>query len=468
MKYKNYLLMLLEYADKVVTQLMRRYKTEHPELTEPQMRHYIEAFDRYKSDARIKEKDITKYSFDELEHVIDSNFLVRGSNQNIEMKPIFEDDELVVYEGNDRNECVLIGSGESWCVSRPDASNMYNSYRYRMDEPHFYFIKNKRLSESDMWSFFVLMPFKNGSLGLASRANTHPFSGSEQYTWEEVLSHVPFVRRLQSMFKSKPLTTEERRIAKLVKKKLTVPDLIQHFKKLSLVEHYIGWGHKLTVEQFSNLENKELRMKYINMGHQLSTDQIESLTPPEVKRFIVVQQQAYKIKYKKDGFQLDFREWPSNFPTNLSFVAGDLNLGRLKSLPPGIKFPESISGDLDLDSLTSLPPGFRFPESLGGRLSLYSLKSLPPGVKLPESLGGGLNLGGLRSLPPGFVFPESIGGYLNLPGLESLPPGIKFPKSLDGDLNLYRLESLPPEVWNSMSNQVKSKIPDRLKPENQR
>ena len=127
-----------------------------------------------KNDARITKKDITQYSFEELEHVIDSNFLVRPKSENIEMKPIYDDGTVQVYEGNNREECVLIGGGEKWCVSRTDTSNMYNSYRYRMNEPHFYFIKDNSKPDNDMWSFFVLMPFADRTFGLASRDNTDP------------------------------------------------------------------------------------------------------------------------------------------------------------------------------------------------------------------------------------------------------------------------------------------------------
>jgi hypothetical protein len=404
-------MLLTEYTDKVVLQLIDKFQNENPLLTEPAIRHYIEAFEKLKGDARIIEKDITKYSFTELEEVIDANFIVRPKTDGIQMKPIYDDGIVQVYEGNNREECVLIGKGESWCIGRADASNMYNSYRYRMNEPHFYFIKDSTKLDIDGWSFFVLMPFKNGKFGLASRENRSPFTGSEQYSWNEVIDYAPVLIKLEKIFKMKPLTDEEKRIANLVKNRLSVPDLIQYFKKLSLVDHYIGWGHKLSDEQFSNLNNKELRMKYINMGHDI--DDHWSLSNPEWRRYL-------EINRLKNNGKL----------TNL------LSFERLT---------------------TSEIKEFLTPDRYGYDLDLSHLKSLPPGVVFPTTFINRLDLNGLISLPPGVVFPKTI-NFLFLERLTSLPPDIVFPETI---MNLYlrSIESFPKKLYDTLTNQVKDKIP---------
>ena len=63
------------------------------------------------------------------------------------------------------------------------------------------------------------------------------------------------------------------------------------------------------------------------------------------------------------------------FKANMKRHNGSLSLYNLKSLPDGIKFPESCE-ILCLNSLQSLPEGIKFPESCK-YLSLSNLKSLP-------------------------------------------------------------------------------------------
>ena len=126
---------------------------------------------------------------------------------------------------------------------------------------------------------------------------------------------------------------------------------------------------------------------------------------------------------------------------------------------------ENNNGALDLRDLTSLPNNFKFPESIGGFLSLKGLTSLPDGIRFPEKIGA-LDLNSLTYLPNNITFPETINKSLYLSNLTSLPDNFKFPKNIGGSLNLDSLKEIPQEVWDNMSEQVKSKVPDNLKRSN--
>ena len=63
----------------------------------------------------------------------------------------------------------------------------------------------------------------------------------------------------------------------------------------------------------------------------------------------------------------------ADFPDN----AGYVDLGSIKSLPPGVHF--NNGGFVNLQSLTSLSPGVQFNNK--GAVGLNSLTSLPPGVE---------------------------------------------------------------------------------------
>jgi hypothetical protein len=83
---------------------------------------------------------------------------------------------------------------------------------------------------------------------------------------------------------------------------------------------------------------------------------------------------------------------------------GNVWLGSLESLPPGVRFENQ--GFVNLPSLKSLPPGVRFENQ--GHVYLSSLEILPPGVQFQNQ--GGVNLSSLESLPSGVRFENQ--GYV--------------------------------------------------------
>lgn len=134
-----------------------------------------------------------------------------------------------------------------------------------------------------------------------------------------------------------------------------------------------------------------------------------------------------------DNFNIDeyVSRFKSEYPTFAEFFnyafektgqtktyKGSLLLSSLKSIPEGLKFPESIWGSVNLSSLKSIPEDFKFPESIGGWLDLESLTEIPEGLKLPESIGDWFDLRGLTSIPEGLKLPRRIDGWLYLNNLE--------------------------------------------------
>jgi hypothetical protein len=59
---------LNEYTDKVVNQLVDKFKQEYPELTDDEIKQAITRFDQIKDN--LYQKDILKYTWDELVYVI--------------------------------------------------------------------------------------------------------------------------------------------------------------------------------------------------------------------------------------------------------------------------------------------------------------------------------------------------------------------------------------------------------------
>ena len=79
---------------------------------------------------------------------------------------VYDSNNLLILNGDTKEKCICYGRGYTWCISRQDASNMFNTYRYRYDEINFYFIFDKDLDNEkwdDNWpenslEYFICQP----------------------------------------------------------------------------------------------------------------------------------------------------------------------------------------------------------------------------------------------------------------------------------------------------------------------
>ena len=97
----------------------------------------------------------------------------------------------------------------------------------------------------------------------------------------------------------------------------------------------------------------------------------------------------------------------------------------------GDKIIVTYGGNVDLGSLKTLPPGVHFEN--GGTVDLGLLKTLPPGVHFKND--GYVYLSALKTLPSGVAFKNR--GHVLLSSLETLPPGVQFKNG--GDVRIKGL-----------------------------
>ena len=273
---------LLEYSDKLINNLIIKFKQENNNLTDENIRYYISQFEKRKDNPLIKEKDISKYSFKELEKVIDSlptnQKLSKGENNDVEFSEtelIYNQTPLQIYHGDSPRSCIKI-KGEfsaSWCVSRVEG-NLYNSYRYKSHEPSFYFVKNlERLNkinslDDDPYCFFVIQITNNGEYIVTNSLN----DGDNPMSWENIIKLEPLLNGKQELFKNNPLSNEEKKYYERFKDGISD----EEYKDLSFEEKkiYISIKNKLTNKKFFETP-KQLINDYITMGINLSDDQLE-------------------------------------------------------------------------------------------------------------------------------------------------------------------------------------------------
>jgi len=276
---------LNEYAQKVVNNLITKYKVENPNLTNEEVEKiktdYINRFEELKSSPKVEVKDITKYSFQQLKKLVDSfpPKKEKSSNNSVEFSQtnlIYNKAPLQIYHGDNERTCIKIKGDfpASWCIARSTGGNMYSGYRYAGTEPSFYFVKNldrlNRITEidDDKYCFFVIQFNNQGNYIVTSAKN----DGDKPMSWNDILQIEPLLQGTESLFKNVPLTDEEREYYRRFKDGISdeeYNDLSYKEKKI-----YIAITHELSDEKFKNTPN-DLINDYISTGVELTDEQFD-------------------------------------------------------------------------------------------------------------------------------------------------------------------------------------------------
>lgn len=481
------------YSLGLVNSLKKKFKEEQPELTDQVIEDHIKIFDQNKDGRVIRshpnKNDILKYTWSELESVVD-NVLAskprREAKIEGDLEPVYKspDGTLQIFLGDRREKCVSIRqdferrSGErySWCISRSDSSNMFASYRFRMNEPVFYYVFDSDRDKSDPLHACVI--YVTPVPGRSDEVERYYVSDARNMadrnlSWQTIVNEMPKLSNLKSIFKPIPLTQKERDLYEITRIKASDEKYASYSRELK--EAYIGIGHLLTPAQIrSSFEtDKDLVNKYCNtqVNVLLPVDIYEQM-PESTKRVIdknfdttpiagrKFSREVYDLLYKgqKDFddlrlHQVNLRDLNFKLPDNMT-VKGLLYMHEtvLDELPKNLK----VGGDLFLDESTikSIPSGLE----VGGSLSLASteISTLPPDMKV--SGGISLSMTKIKELQI-----KEVSGYLSLTDspIERLPEGLKVGGSLH--LGFTYIEKLPKNLKVKGSLNLES-TPIRLLP----
>lgn len=168
-----YEIILLEYSEKLINNLIDKYSQENPEVAQETIRYYIKRFKEIKDSPNVIEKDITKYSWEKLEKVVDNNQKRKIKLGRIDLGSddpnlIYNQNGIRLYKSNTLESCVKYGTGYRFCISSRGLKNQYHEYRVRKGGT-IYFIFNDNLSKEmdDMGNFedprhiMVIIVYKN-------------------------------------------------------------------------------------------------------------------------------------------------------------------------------------------------------------------------------------------------------------------------------------------------------------------
>jgi hypothetical protein len=137
-----------EYSDKVIEQLVNKFKREDPKEDENVIRAYIKRFDGVKGDSSILNKDIFSYSLEKLRYVLIDFFKEnkpKSFKGDTDMDVVYNSDNVKIYRADSRNKCITYGKGYSFCISSYSDIDSYRKHIIR-DKGTPYFVLNKNYS----------------------------------------------------------------------------------------------------------------------------------------------------------------------------------------------------------------------------------------------------------------------------------------------------------------------------------
>jgi hypothetical protein len=314
-----------DYYNHLVTEAFgddqkKKWLANNPTLTSDQVDTYIKWFDELRKSKPAAAKtlniddipvgedrfDISKYKdWHSFELFVDA---VRGQTQlkgeklsdNLEVidaKPLFEKNGLEVYYADTPRACIKYKGNVpySWCVARPDSSNMFYAYRLRGYNPAFYFVKDvdatkKELSSNEKfngtfknkWHFFVIQVLKTANINdlmeksyVVTSANN---DGDIAMSWNDIVKIEPKLKGLQSEFLPKPLSPEELVVISKYRNGITTQEFVKlpYNEKERFLDVYPAINRPISDEIFKLLPD-DLKNKYIGMNIGLSDNQYEGI-----------------------------------------------------------------------------------------------------------------------------------------------------------------------------------------------
>lgn len=226
----QYKLLIENYSKKVIDVLTKKFQTEKPNLELNIINSYISRFYDIKNSPNVVEKDIMKYTWKELEKVVDMNQPKKGRiNNTIEVSDsnvVYNKNGIVVKYANTEKACVKYGTGYNFCISTRSGSNMANSYMFGESWSIYFIINNKKSNEKyskndyeyfmDPSHLLVVMVRKEmdgGESEYEYQVTTADNDGEETYSeWENIAEYFDLPMELKNIIIPRDADSTERNL----------------------------------------------------------------------------------------------------------------------------------------------------------------------------------------------------------------------------------------------------------------
>jgi hypothetical protein len=260
------------YSEKAIQGFINKFKEEADDLniniTDNQLRAYINTFDRLKNGLPSDQRDLAKWNIGNLIRLVTKGKGGEEAAEEIDITPdvVYNNDDntIVIYNGSTQDNCINYGRGEEWCITRSSFPN----YRYDSSKsfPTFYLAKNNNLPRTDKLSFVAIQVRNPDTTTERNRyvytdRTNRPYE-SNSMSFEGLLSEVPWlmdIPNIKNILKYIPISPQE----KITQQYKTNPISYREWSKFpySTKEQYltVRKGNEL----FSGLRNSEFVEKYL-------------------------------------------------------------------------------------------------------------------------------------------------------------------------------------------------------------
>jgi hypothetical protein len=203
------------YSEKLVQQLIDRFKEEEPGLSDSIAKAYIDRFQQIKNSPKVQEKDINRYSWKDLEAVIFANPGKRVKTKSVDagQETIYNENDLEIKRANSLESCVKYGEGYNFCISARGEDNAYSQYRGDLDRT-IYFVHDKNRPKTDPKHMMVVMVTQN-VIPVENPTDTQyllPSMDNDQrwnMRWQDLLRYQPKLKGFRSLFKYVPPSPQD-------------------------------------------------------------------------------------------------------------------------------------------------------------------------------------------------------------------------------------------------------------------
>jgi hypothetical protein len=277
---------LNEYNQKLLDQIIQHYKQEADDLniniTDNQLKAYIERFDRIKSGIiskggtdLVKQMPGGKFEvivpLSQLIKIVTASKGVEEPEDALDITPdvVYNENGLIIYNGSKEENCINFGRGESWCITKTSFGN----YRYDSSRknPTFYLVRDTNLPDSDRKSFFVVVVGSDNTYKASDRSNNDVGGRATEWDrWEPfsfIEQNFPSIRGLRDVFKYIPLSSSEKTNQIYKRESITIREWVKlpfDVKKQYLVVRK-GRG-----DLFEDISNDEFVEKYLPKYPQIA------------------------------------------------------------------------------------------------------------------------------------------------------------------------------------------------------
>jgi hypothetical protein len=250
-------IILLEYSRKLVDDLTKKFKEEYSGLKDEIIMSYITKFNDISSKLDVSRRDITKYSWKELETAVDSNRSTRIKAGKIDVTAedsnlLYNNNGIRLYHGNSKKACIKYGNGYSFCISARGDDNMYDFYRKELGEigtP--YFVFNDNLTKEDENHVLVIFIFgleddvEHNPQDMRYTITTALNDGERDYkSINDIINDFPWIKEVESFIRPKDISGVEKEMDELQRKCDIERNTIQYNVYKILTNEVIPPKHK--------------------------------------------------------------------------------------------------------------------------------------------------------------------------------------------------------------------------------